>query len=137
MSDCEHIEQLSGADGELKKTAGLCVNMNDGLTSALTQLLPGGADELNSIDADCNTCKHLQRLPFERKERTPSIWGMPGLCGKNGRPVIAWGNGQFIGASCWESRVSDRKSVHAPGNPFDGEQFAKGPHWGLKRKAEV
>ncbi len=109
----------------LTSTGEYISELNDEVTKVFSALLPGGKDELNSIDADCNTCKHLQRLSFDRKQRPPAIWGMPGICAKDGRKVIAWGNGQFIGASCWESRVSDRKSAHAKGNPFDGSQYDK------------
>jgi hypothetical protein len=130
--DHEYIAGLSGQAGELSQASTSYTAMNNALTEAAVRVLPGGVDELNASDADCNTCKHLKRLAFDRTVRNPNQSGMPGTCAKDGRSVVAWGNGQFVGASCWESRNSERKSAHAIGGAFDGSQYATQPHWGLK-----
>ena len=118
-----YIEALSGAAGSLSAMQAVCDKINQRITDVL--LATGvSRDELNSIDADCNTCRYLKRVPFDRAERKPHIWGMPGVCKRDGRHVVAWGMNQYVGASCWMSRTSDRTSANAPGNPFDGEQYA-------------
>lgn len=55
---------------------------------------------LHALDANCNTCAHLQRVPFERFSKTTA---MPGHCRKHDRRVVFHPD-DFMGMDCWQPR---------------------------------
>jgi hypothetical protein len=119
LDDFVYIEEISGTTGGLDKAANLFKDMNDALSTTLLPLLfNGNIDELQAFDADCNNCKYLQRVPFDRIKHPPGIWGMPGICGQFNRPVSAFGPGLFSGHPCFVHRKTGRLSAHVDKPPF-------------------
>lgn len=98
MDDFEYLEGHTGNGIDLSR----CNKANDGMTGFLDGMW--GPDKTDAFDSSCNTCKHFQRTPFDRKERVTSVFGFPGTCGKTGQSVTGWPRGQFCGHSCYENR---------------------------------
>ncbi|HET8688443.1 MAG TPA: hypothetical protein VFM18_17670 [Methanosarcina sp.] len=67
----------------------------------------------NEFEKNCNTCKHLERLPFDKNSLTYKAGLLPGKCNKAGStPVYPQDNGTILfppddhlGQNCYESRT--------------------------------
>ena len=58
--------------------------------------------DLNALDANCNTCEHLIRVPFSRDSKAQL---MVGKCGHHPyKPEFTFHPDDFMGMKCWEPR---------------------------------
>jgi len=64
------------------------------------KLTPDDVTEMQTIDADCNDCRHFKR---GKMEKSSGLTMFHGTCGIDGRDVRAWPM-QFSGHSCFEHR---------------------------------
>lgn len=64
------------------------------------KLTPQDVFEIQSIDADCNDCRHFQR---DAMRKGLGVACFEGHCLKNDKPTLAWPM-QFSGHSCFEHR---------------------------------
>jgi hypothetical protein len=55
---------------------------------------------LQALDANCNTCTHLQRVPFERPSKTVN---MTGHCRRYDR-ATSFHPDDCMGMACWQPR---------------------------------
>jgi hypothetical protein len=106
-SDAGLLEIISGEGGSLSKGAWAADKFNNALTDKFDAFF-GSADNTDTFDASCNTCKHFQRrqmTALEKSER--NIGGMPGICSLKSIATTGWHRGQYCGfenAECYENR---------------------------------
>jgi hypothetical protein len=106
----DYIGSFSGAAGGLAKVMKGYSDLNDTLTKCADQWF-GSADNTDTFDASCNTCKHFSRSPMTPEEkRQRSTFGMPGLCQIKDIPVVGWHRGKYCGIEndlCYQNRRTD------------------------------
>lgn len=67
------------------------------------------------FDADCNNCKHLERVKFDRKVELPHIYGSPAFCTQFQKHVRTNWPGFFANRPCFEHRKTGERGLCAGG----------------------
>lgn len=101
------VEAMSGASGGLATMANTCHKLNGTLSKVSDSTF--GSEGTDTFDASCNTCKSFSRLPFDKKDRNPSLYGFPGTCTKFNKPTTGYKRGIYCGFEndpCYENRVT-------------------------------
>jgi len=70
-------------------------------------------------DSDCNNCRYIERIPFDRITEQPHIYGAPALCSKYDKKVRTQAIGLFSGFTCF---VHIRTGESSPHNNTSNEQ---------------
>jgi hypothetical protein len=63
-------------------------------------------------DSDCNNCKSVTRVPFDRIKEEPHIYGSPAFCTKWNKPVRCFFVGQFTAHPCFVHIRTGEVSPH-------------------------
>jgi len=63
-------------------------------------------------DSDCNNCKHVKRIEFDRKQEQPHVFGSPAICGLHNKYIRCYHPGIHSAFTCFVHIRTGEVSPH-------------------------